>query len=175
MKRSAIYRTCDDEEWIEGRSKEIRRNNQDGATNRYVSSADIYRASEVSFLISLKPFRNVRATISRDMQECRMDPDLWTQRYLRKDQQRFFQSTSTQALQREWPNRGPRRCFQGWVWPLLKKNSKPVESASQGAPRYERGSITRSRSNFWSWSLACSITTNMCSVTMSSCGLIKKP
>ena len=67
MKPSAIHRTCDDEEWIEGRSKEIRRNNQDGATNRNVSSADIYRVSEVSFLISLKPFRDVRATIPPDM------------------------------------------------------------------------------------------------------------
>ena len=47
--------------------KEIIRNNQDGATNRYVSSTDIYRAGEVSFLISLKPFRNVRATIPPDM------------------------------------------------------------------------------------------------------------
>ena len=56
--------------------KEIIRNNQDGATNRYVSSTDIYRAGEVSFLISLKPFRNVRATIPLDMQEFRMDLEL---------------------------------------------------------------------------------------------------
>ena len=56
--------------------KEIIRNNQDGATNRYVSSTDIYRADEVSFLISLKPFRNVRATIPLDMQEFRMDLEL---------------------------------------------------------------------------------------------------
>ena len=56
--------------------KEIIRNNQDGATNRYVSSTDIYRAGEVSFLISLKPFRNVRATIPPDMQEFRMDLEL---------------------------------------------------------------------------------------------------
>ena len=47
MKRSAIHSTCDDEEWIYGRSKEM--SSQDGATNRCVSSADIYRASEVSF------------------------------------------------------------------------------------------------------------------------------
>ena len=76
MKRSATHRTCDDEEWIEGRSKEIIHNNQDGATNRYVNSTDIYRAGEVSFLISLKPFRNVRATIPPDMQEFRMDLEL---------------------------------------------------------------------------------------------------
>ena len=76
MKRSATHRTYDDEEWIEGRSKEIIRNNQDGATNRYVSNTDIYRACEVSFLISLKPFRNVRATILPDMQEFRMDLEL---------------------------------------------------------------------------------------------------
>lgn len=76
MKRSATHRTCNDEEWIEGRSKEIIRNNQDGATNRYVSSTDIYRAGEVSFLISLKPFRKVRATIPPDMQEFRMDLEL---------------------------------------------------------------------------------------------------
>ena len=56
--------------------KEIIRNNQDGATNRYVSSTDIYRAGEVSFLISLKPFRNVRATIPPDMQEFRTDLEL---------------------------------------------------------------------------------------------------
>ena len=56
--------------------KEIIRNSQDGATNRYVSSTDIYRAGEVSFLISLKPFRNVRATIPLDMQEFRMDLEL---------------------------------------------------------------------------------------------------
>ena len=49
MKRSAIHSTCDDEEWIYGRSKEMRRTSQDGATNRCVSSADIYSASEVSF------------------------------------------------------------------------------------------------------------------------------
>ena len=70
MKRSATHRTCNDEEWIEGRSKEIIRN------NRYVSSTDIYRAGEVSFLISLKPFRKVRATIPPDMQEFRMDLEL---------------------------------------------------------------------------------------------------
>ena len=56
--------------------KEIIRNNQDGATNRYVSSTDNYRAGEVSFLISLKPFRKVRATILPDMQEFRMDLEL---------------------------------------------------------------------------------------------------
>ena len=76
MKRSATHRTCNDEEWIEGRSKVIIRNNQDGATNRYVSSTDNYRAGEVSFLISLKPFRKLRATILPDMQEFRMDLEL---------------------------------------------------------------------------------------------------
>ena len=57
MKRSATHRTCDDEEWIEGRSKEIIRNNQDGATNRYVSSTDIYRAGEVSFRLPSEPLQ----------------------------------------------------------------------------------------------------------------------
>ena len=57
MKRSATHRTCDDEEWIEGRSKEIIRNNQDGATNRYVSSTDIYRAGEVSFSLPSEPLQ----------------------------------------------------------------------------------------------------------------------
>ena len=44
-----------------------------------------------------------------------------------------------------------------------------------GRFRWQRGSITRSRSNFWSQFLAWSITINMCSVGKSSCGLIQKP
>ena len=44
MKQSAIHWICDDEEWIEGRLKEIGRSSQDGATSRCISNAKIYEA-----------------------------------------------------------------------------------------------------------------------------------
>ena len=45
----------------------------------------------------------------------------------------------------------------------------------EGRFRWQRGSIPRSRSNFLSQFLAWCITTNMCSVRKSVCGLIQKP
>ena len=61
MKQSATHWICDDEEWIEGRLKEIGRSSQDGATSRCISSAPRFMGLGGIFLYILIPFRNERA------------------------------------------------------------------------------------------------------------------
>ena len=66
MKRSAIHQTCDDEECVEGRSKEIGHNSQEGATSRCINRADIYRPRG-NFLNFFKNFQSASGPISTKM------------------------------------------------------------------------------------------------------------
>ena len=134
MKRSATHRTCDDEEWIEGRSKEIRRNNQDGATNRNVSSADIYRVSEVSFLISL----NLSEMWERLYRlTCKNVKWIWTYEHkdaFEKINNAFFKALVLKHFSESDLIEGQKDASKDGFGFLLMQNSKPVESESQGAP-----------------------------------------
>ena len=158
MKQSATHWICDDEEWIEGRLKEIGRSSQDGATSRCISSAKIYGARRylsIYFNTFQKWESHERATMPPDMQECPVDLDSWAERCLRKDQRRFFpkhqhSSTLERVTQHRAKETPPGIGLAFYRSSIMNNLNLQV----RGHSGWQRGSIPRSRSNFWTWSLA---------------------
>ena len=114
--------------------------------------------------------KQISVLVKWDWHAMWVDLDSWPERCLQRDQRRCWRkhqnsSTSERVTQQRARETRPRIDLT-FYW---------CSMVNQWHSRWQRGSILWSRSNFSSRSLAWSITTNMCLLRKTFCGLIKKP